>query len=134
MDIVTQLQEEVNSLSSLYWNYTGILQRDAPPLSVGEETVPIDPTYESQRLHEESTKMAKAVVDATKLVDSLASYLPPIDPNGDFQLAQLDVLQKKNDELEKELLEELELADSELKRVHALYKLVTDEVLLRQDE
>ena len=134
MDIVTQLQEEVNSLSTLYWNYTGILQRDAPPLSVGEETVAVDSANESQRLREESSKMAKAVVDATKLIDSLASNLPPIEPNGDNQLAQLDDLQKRNDELEKELLEELELADTELKRVQGLYKLVTDEVLLRQDQ
>mmetsp|Transcript_44523 Transcript_44523/g.74289 ORF Transcript_44523/g.74289 Transcript_44523/m.74289 type:complete len:135 (+) Transcript_44523:211-615(+) len=134
MDIVTQLQDEVNSLSTLYWNYTGILQRDAPPLAVGEEAVPTDAAHESQRLVEECKRMATAVVDATKLIDTLASNLPPIKPNGEAQLARIDELQKQNEELEKELVEELELADIELKRVQALYKLVTDEALLRQDE
>lgn len=33
-DAVGQLQEEVNHLCALMYNYTGSLQRDAPPVSL----------------------------------------------------------------------------------------------------
>lgn len=34
-DAVGQLQEEMNHLCALMYNYTGSLQRDAPPVSCG---------------------------------------------------------------------------------------------------
>ena len=73
MDIVTQLQEEVNSLSSLYWNHTGILQRDAPPLSVGEEAVPVDVVDMPMNRSGFAVKPRRWLRQAEAVVDFVAS-------------------------------------------------------------
>mmetsp|Transcript_6425 Transcript_6425/g.40139 ORF Transcript_6425/g.40139 Transcript_6425/m.40139 type:complete len:136 (+) Transcript_6425:2771-3178(+) len=77
-DVVGQLQEEVNHLCALMYNYTGSLQRDAPPASLGDEPAgsgPV-PNYDVPK---ETRGMAKAVVQASKTIDEIIRTLPPID-------------------------------------------------------
>lgn len=38
-ELLTQLQDQLNSISVLFVDYVGTLQRDAPPVSVGGEAV-----------------------------------------------------------------------------------------------
>jgi hypothetical protein len=37
MDIVTQMQDQVNHIASLFFNHVGTLQRDAPPAPLAKK-------------------------------------------------------------------------------------------------
>jgi hypothetical protein len=37
MDIVTQMQDQVNHIASLFFNHVGTLQRDAPPAPIAKK-------------------------------------------------------------------------------------------------
>lgn len=126
MDIVTQIQEEVNSLASLFWNYTGILQRDAPAIAVGGEE---NPSKEGD-MKEQADQMATAIVGTAKTIDKLIDGLPPINASADQQISTLARLQEENDALGRELAAEMEKTDEELRRVRAVYRVVTDELLI----
>ncbi|KAK3248333.1 hypothetical protein CYMTET_42200 [Cymbomonas tetramitiformis] len=130
MDIVTQIQEEVNSLASLFWNYTGILQRDAPPIAVGDEEIP----SKEGDMKEQADQMATAIVGTAKTVDKLIDGLPHINASADQQISTLARLQEENDALGRELAAEMQKTDEELRRVRAIYRVVTDELLMNNPE
>jgi hypothetical protein len=99
VDVVSQLQEEVTALSTLYWNYTGILQRDAPAIPLAAEPLlaPRAPHAEgagTTLAADEPQRMAHAVVEAARRIETLADALP--QEAGDAvaaQTARLAVLQ-----------------------------------------
>lgn len=97
VDVVTQLQEEVSVLSQHYWNFTGILQRDAPavplaaepllaPRATGATGVAVEASGTTALPANEPQRMAKAVVDSVRRIEQLASALP--QEQGDVVAAQ----------------------------------------------
>mmetsp|Transcript_26931 Transcript_26931/g.32692 ORF Transcript_26931/g.32692 Transcript_26931/m.32692 type:complete len:174 (+) Transcript_26931:105-626(+) len=147
-DIVTQLQDEVNALCCLMWNYTGMLQRDAPPISVrGEKLMGTGETAEGggeassgagasangglqPQTMEQAQQMAEAIMHASNRVNDMVEALPDIQIDEDKQLEQLRELQRQNDALGAELAREIEHTDEELKRMRGILTAVTDEALM----
>lgn len=70
MDIISQLQEQVNTIASLAFNTFGTLQRDAPPvrLSPNYPEPPAAPAEDTANFAEQPKLMSAALVKAAKQV------------------------------------------------------------------
>lgn len=73
MDIISQLQEQVNTIAALAFNTFGTLQRDAPPvrLSPNYPEPPTNPTDDASNFAEQPKQMSAALVKAAKQVCSI---------------------------------------------------------------
>uniref|UniRef100_A0A7S0IIQ5 Mediator of RNA polymerase II transcription subunit 21 n=1 Tax=Micromonas pusilla TaxID=38833 RepID=A0A7S0IIQ5_MICPS len=135
-DIVTQLQDSVNELNGMFYNCIGVLQRDAKPAGTtadGElsDALPDDGREASEKQIKE---MAAAVVQQSRKIDELASLLPEVDLDEHAQLGRIAELQAENDELDRELAQELEASENILAKATAAFEAATDKVLLSEDQ
>lgn len=71
MDIISQLQELVNSIAALAFNTFGTLQRDSPPVRLSPnypEPHAANPTEDAANVAEQPKLMSAALVKAAKQV------------------------------------------------------------------
>lgn len=85
-DLVTQIQDHLNGLCSMFYNFTGALQRDAAPRPVADEPAP-----EASGSHPKHNvkEMAGQLAQASKQLDDMIGQLPAIDRTEDEQLQAL---------------------------------------------
>ncbi|OAY71277.1 Mediator of RNA polymerase II transcription subunit 21, partial [Ananas comosus] len=79
MDIISQLQEQVNTIAMLALNTFGTLRRDAPPVRLSPdypEPPATNPSEETVNVAEQSKAMSAALVQAAKKFDMLVVALP----------------------------------------------------------
>ncbi|KAG8490582.1 hypothetical protein CXB51_013754 [Gossypium anomalum] len=131
MDIISQLQEQVNSIAALTFNTFGTLQRDAPPvrLSPSYPEPPPNPTEDSANFADQPKLMSAALVKAAKQFDALVAALPPPEGGEEAQLRRIAELQAENDAVGQELQKQLEAAEKELKQVQELFSQAADNCL-----
>lgn len=134
MDIISQLQEQVNTIAGLAFNTFGTLQRDAPPvrLSPNYPEPPANPAgaaEDTANLAEQPKLMSAALVKAAKQFDSLVAALPLDEGGEEAQLKRIAELQAENDAIGQELQKQLEAAEKELKQVQELFSQATDNCL-----
>ncbi|KAB2078414.1 hypothetical protein ERO13_A06G147900v2 [Gossypium hirsutum] len=131
MDIISQLQEQVNSIAALTFNTFGTLQRDAPPvrLSPNYPEPPSNPTEDSANFADQPKLMSAALVKAAKQFDALVAALPPSEGGEEAQLRRIAELQAENDAVGQELQKQLEAAEKELKQVQELFSQAADNCL-----
>lgn len=134
MDIISQLQEQVNTIAELAYNTFGTLQRDAPPVRLSpnypEPPANSASTAEDAALLAEQPKMMSAgLVKAAKEFDSLVAALPLAEGGEEAQLKRIAELQAENDAVGQELQKQLEEAERELKQVQELFRQATDNCL-----
>ncbi|TYJ30920.1 hypothetical protein E1A91_A06G161000v1 [Gossypium mustelinum] len=131
MDIISQLQEQVNSIAALTFNTFGTLQRDAPPvrLSPNYPEPPSNPTEDSANFADQPKLMSAALVKAAKQFDVLVAALPPSEGGEEAQLRRIAELQAENDAVGQELQKQLEAAEKELKQVQELFSQAADNCL-----
>ncbi|CAI9783908.1 unnamed protein product [Fraxinus pennsylvanica] len=133
MDIISQLQEHLNTIASLAFNTLGTLQRDAPPvrLSPNYPEPPITKAVEDDAtdLAEQPKLMSAELVKAAKQFDALVAALPLSEGGEEAQLKRIAELQAENDAIGQELQKQLEAAEKELKQVQELFSQATDNCL-----
>ncbi|XP_009631412.1 mediator of RNA polymerase II transcription subunit 21 isoform X2 [Nicotiana tomentosiformis] len=132
MDIISQLQEQVNTIAALAFNTFGTLQRDAPPVRLSPnypEPPPANPTEDATNVAEQPKQMSAAFVKAAKQFDALVAALPLSDGAEEAQLKRIAELQAENDAVGQELQKQLEAAEKELKQVQELFNQATDNCL-----
>ncbi|CAK8561098.1 unnamed protein product [Lathyrus sativus] len=132
MDIISQLQEQVNSIANLAFNTVGTLQRDAPPNRLSPnypEPPPAQPTEDGANFSEEPKLMSASLVKAAKQFDVLVASLPISETGEEAQLKRIAELQAENDAIGQELQKQLEAAEKELNQVQELYSQATDNCL-----
>ncbi|XP_022842881.1 mediator of RNA polymerase II transcription subunit 21 isoform X2 [Olea europaea var. sylvestris] len=133
MDIISQLQEHLNTMASLAFNTFGTLQRDAPPvrLSPNYPEPPITKAAEDDAadLAEQPKLMSADLVKAAKQFDALVAALPLSEGGEEVQLKKIAELQAENDAVGQELQKQLEAAEKELKQVQELFSQATDNCL-----
>ncbi|XP_059287803.1 mediator of RNA polymerase II transcription subunit 21-like [Lycium ferocissimum] len=132
MDIISQLQEQVNTMAALAFNTFGTLQRDAPPVRLSPnypEPPPPNPTQDSTNVADQPKQMSSAFVKAAKQFDALVAALPLSDGGEEAQLKRIAELQAENDAVGQELQKQLEAAEKELKQVQELFNQATDNCL-----
>ncbi|CAI0414366.1 unnamed protein product [Linum tenue] len=131
MDIISQLQEQVDTIASLAFNTFGTLQRDAPPvrLSSNYPEPPLPPANPAEDMAEQSKQMSVALVKAARRFDALVTALPLSEGGEEAQLKRIAELQAENDAVGQELQKQLEAAEKELKQVVELFAQATDNCL-----
>ncbi|KAF9620187.1 hypothetical protein IFM89_010922 [Coptis chinensis] len=131
MDIISQLQEQVNTIASLAFNTFGTLQRDAPPvrLSPNYPEPPANSSESATDIAEQPKLMSAALVKAAKQFDALVAALPVSEGGEEAQLKRIVELQAENDAGGQELQKQLEAAEEELKQVQELFNQAADNCL-----
>ena len=151
MDIVSQLQENANHISFLLFNSIGTLQRDARPSPIHGKPLPKEfditaakpavtsnapvggdnasnPTAEDQ-----APEMAVAFAKALKTFDDLVHLLPEEVDQGDAAMMEkIKKLQEENEAVEREIADELEGVEADLKIVRRTFRSVADKELRAQ--
>ncbi|CAN4108744.1 unnamed protein product [Withania somnifera] len=124
MDIISQLQEQVNTIAALSFNTFGTLQRNAPPVRLSPNYPEPPPT----NLTEDSSTVAEQPKQMSATFTQTASNAEKCFLN---RLAGDKLLPPKaeNDEVGQELLKQLEAAGKELKQVQELFNQATDNCL-----
>ncbi|CAH1439986.1 unnamed protein product [Lactuca virosa] len=159
MDIISQLQEQVNTIAAIAFNTFGTLQRDAPPVRLSPNypeppapaagagasaatataaqptatnTVAANPTTEespSNNIAEQPKLLSAELVKAAKQFDALVAALPLSEGGEEAQLTRIAQLQAENDLVGQELQKQLEAAEKELKQVRELFNEAADNCL-----
>ncbi|EXB88420.1 hypothetical protein L484_012859 [Morus notabilis] len=131
MDIISQLQEQVNTIAALAFNTFGTLQRDAPPvrLSPNYPEPPPVTADDSSKFAEQPKLLSASLVKAAKQFDALVAALPLSDGGEEAQLKRIAELQAENDTVGQELQRQLEAAENELKQVQELFSQAADNCL-----
>ncbi|XAR65633.1 hypothetical protein NMG60_11009806 [Bertholletia excelsa] len=132
MDIISQLQEQVNTIAALAFNTFGTLQRDAPPVRLSPnypEPPANNPAEDAANVAEQPKLMSSALVKAAKQFDALVSALPLSEGGEEAQLKRIAELQAENDAIGQELQRQLEAAEKELKQVQELFSQAADNCL-----
>ncbi|GAB2231568.1 hypothetical protein Drorol1_Dr00010576 [Drosera rotundifolia] len=131
MDVITQLQEQVNTIATLAFNTFGTLQRDAAPVRLSPNYP--EPTAgaaeEAVNLAEHLKLMSAALVKAAQQFDALVNALPLDEGGEEAQLKRTAELQAENDAIGQELQQQLEAAENELKQVEDLFSQAADTCL-----
>ncbi|KAF5474779.1 mediator of RNA polymerase II transcription subunit 21 [Juglans microcarpa x Juglans regia] len=134
MDIISQLQDQVNTVAALAFNTFGALQRDAPPVRLSPNYPepppnPTDDAAEAPNTSEQPKLLGAGLVKAAKQFDALVAALPLSDGGEEAQLKRIAELQAENDAVGQELQRQLEAAEKELKQVQELFGQATDNCL-----
>ncbi|MFS7956617.1 putative mediator complex, subunit Med21, mediator complex, subunit Med7/Med21 [Helianthus anomalus] len=153
MDIISQLQEQVNTIAAIAFNTFGTLQRDAPPVRLSPNypeppSAPAAPTAAavgvaangaaanpsteespSNNISETPKLLSAELVKAAKQFDALVAALPFSEGGEEAQLKKIEELQAENDLVGQELQKQLEAADKELKQVQELFNEAADNCL-----
>lgn len=134
MDIISQLQELVDTLASLSFNTFGTIQRDAPPvqLSPNYSDPPKNPnvSVDDQTNFDEKSKILSAeLVKAAKKFDALVCAITLFEEGEEAQVKKIAELQAENDAIGQELQNQLEAAEKELRQVQELFGQATDDCL-----
>ncbi|KAH6790483.1 mediator 21 [Perilla frutescens var. hirtella] len=129
MDIISQLQEEVNTIASIAFNTFGTLQRDAPPVQLSPnypEPPPPNPVEDAANVSEQPKLLSAELVKAAKQFDALVAALPLSEGGEEAQLHRIAQLQGENDAIGQELQKQLEAAEKELRQVQELFGQAAD--------
>ncbi|XP_038995040.1 mediator of RNA polymerase II transcription subunit 21-like [Hibiscus syriacus] len=109
MYIISQLQDQVNSIAAMAFNTFGTLQWHAPPIRLLQnypEPPPTNPTQDSA--NEQPKLMSAALVKASKQFNALVAALLPSEEGEEAQLTRIAELQAENDAVGQELQKQLE--------------------------
>ncbi|KAK4759279.1 hypothetical protein SAY87_022410 [Trapa incisa] len=135
MDIISQLQEQVNTIASIAFNAFGSLQRDAPPVRLSQNypdpppPPATNPAEDASNFPDQPKIMSAALVKAAKQFDALVAALPLAEGGEEAQLKRIAELQAENDAVGQELQRQLEASEKELKQVQELFREATDNCL-----
>ncbi|RID45476.1 hypothetical protein BRARA_I02203 [Brassica rapa] len=144
MDIISQLQEQVNSIAAITFNAFGTLQRDAPPVQLSPNypeppapaaaattttTTTATDGDATAAFPEQPKQLSADLVKAAKQFDALVAALPLSEGGEEAQLKRIAELQVENDLIGQELQKQLEAAEKELKQVQELFGQAADNCL-----
>ncbi|KAL8468924.1 hypothetical protein ACS0TY_031941 [Phlomoides rotata] len=97
MDIISQLQEQVNSIANIAFNTFGTLQRDAPPVQLSpnypEPPANANVVEDAANIAEQPKVLSAELVKAAKQFDALVAALPLTEDGEEAQLQKISELQ-----------------------------------------
>ena len=135
-ELLTQLQDQLHTVSKMFFDFVGILQRDAPPLPVaGEELVPPPPAAGSGAaasaaaapaaaafdVERTTSLMAAQLVEQFKATDALIRALPPGAEAAAGQLDRIRSLQEEHARAGADLDAAAEEAEAQLGELQRLF-------------
>lgn len=121
-DQVTQLQQEINGLCSQFCNAIGVLQRDAPPASVGGEEV----AATGYDVAEETSRSAVLLASCSQRIHELVKQLPDAVEGEEQQLSRIRQLQEQDKQLGGQLAERLVASEAKLQQLQDLFRVLAE--------
>jgi len=130
-ELLTQLQDQLHTVSKMFFDFVGILQRDAPPLSVSGEPVvaapaaaaPHPPQQPPLDVEQTTQLMATQLIDQFKITETLIRALPQDRATAAEQTGRIRDLQRQHEEVSAQLdaaAREAEAQLGELQRMFAV--------------
>jgi hypothetical protein len=140
-ELLTQLQDQLHTVSKMFFDFVGILQRDAPPLSVGGEPLvappqttstsqPQQPQQQQQQQQgqpppfdvEQTTQlMASQLIEQFKLTEALIRSLPDDTSTAATQTERIAALQKEHADVSADLDAAAREAEAQLGELQRLF-------------
>ncbi|KAK9842976.1 hypothetical protein WJX74_005132 [Apatococcus lobatus] len=121
VDMISQLQDHLSSACSLFVNFTGAIQRDAPPSRVGDHKV-LDELLIPNRPTLPPTKdLAKDLLQCFKTMDTLLAQIPELTQTEEQQLEAIRLLQVQHDSLGSELRQQAAATEELQQQVQSLH-------------
>lgn len=132
-DDLSIVQEQLNLICQQFYNFLGILQRDAPPMSLTSNTEKID-NQSSFDIEKETSSMADSVVESFRSMEAGISKLPYCGEDADTQNERIMQLQIRDAELGGLLAERVETCEGLLKDVQGLYAVLVQHKLQQMSQ
>lgn len=133
MDRVTQLQKQLDHLTTEFYEYVGRLQRDAAPSPLFHQHPGLDAQQqklweEQKRVNEQQARgLAAALVKTSQGIDELIGRLPGVEMSEEEQLAHLERLEQENEEAGKRLRAIIVRAESKLDQVRQVIRTISED-------
>jgi len=111
MDRLTQLQKQLDQLTTEFYEYVGTLQQNAPPAPLPRQldTLPKGDAEElrqrSEAFNSTARQFASEIVLTSQRINDLINELPGVDLTEEAQLAQIEQLEASNQATGKKLEE-----------------------------
>lgn len=140
-ELLTALQDRVNTLCALFFDYTGSLQRDALPVLVtgqpdeqlaapARQAAAGEPAFD---VSETTSRMAAQIMEEFRATEALVRSIP--DETAGAEAAQYErirQLQQEDADLSQELAETVAEANQQLGRLQAVFALLAQHTLSGQ--
>lgn len=133
-ELLTQLQDQLHTVSQMFFDFVGILQRDAPPLPVAGESIVAAPALaapgappqqqqQQQRFDVEQTTqlMAKQLIEQFKQTEALIRALPQETAPAAQQNERVRALQREHEEVSRQLEEAAREAEEQLAELQRMF-------------
>jgi hypothetical protein len=136
LELLTQLQDQLHTVSKMFFDFVGILQRDAPPLPVNGEALitPLAPpptgapapSQPPPAFDVEATTqlMASQLVEQFKLTEALIKALPSDPDPPPAQFERIRALQREHAEVTVQLDAAAAEAEAQLVELQRMYALL----------
>ncbi len=121
IDMISQLQDHLSGVCLLFVNFTGAIQRDAPPVSVGNHAVEPELLKVDRTKLPDTKELAGDLLQAFKTLDILISQVPNLQQTENHQLQEIAALQDQNDNLAMELRQQAAAVEKTQQQVQELY-------------
>lgn len=102
-------------------NFTGAIQRDAPPSRVGDHTVLPELLLPARAPLPPTKELAKDLLQSFKTMETLIAQLPELTLTEDQQLGAIQVQQEQNDLLGSELRQQAAATEDIQQQVQSLH-------------
>jgi hypothetical protein len=99
-DKVTQLQDQLDVMSQIFFNSVGIAQRDAPPVPIGAAP---HLSGEHAAFYSQINQWAADLVATTQQIDAIIESLPGGSTSEEEQLERIEMLKKQHGETVEQL-------------------------------
>ena len=80
-ELLTQLQDQLDTISRKFFETVGVLQRDAPPVPTSGEALVAAPPANSMDVEATVKRMTQELMDQFKFTDELIQMLPDTAPS-----------------------------------------------------
>ena len=121
VDMISQLQDHLSGICLLFVNFTGAIQRDAPPASVGSHAVDPVLILPDRPTLPDTKELAQDLVQAFKVLDGLISQIPDLKLTEEQQLEVIKDLQEENDRVATDLRKQTAATEQVQQQVQELY-------------
>jgi hypothetical protein len=136
MDKVSQLQEQLNLMSSLYFQSIQLIYERAPILTEEEfaklkesdlDKIENQPDSDPKQLKLDILKLKQDIVQCSRDFDKMVDELPGISLTSDEQVKEMISINDQNEQARSQLLIEYELAQRSLQGVSECLKTIAND-------